>query len=935
LKDLSPYHEEGLFKEPNIKSHYYKAILQNLFFATLNQEMGKRAFRRNSQNMNVTNLMRHETYFKNPQKFIDLVESTVPFMNGGLFECLDIPHPTKKGPKGGDVIIYKDGFSDRKDNQLVVPDYLFFGLDEEVDLSAVIGIENKQTRQAVVKGLINIFESYKFTITENTPIEEDIALDPELLGKVFENLLASYNPETKTTARKQTGSFYTPREIVNYMVDESLIAYLKNAIKSLTMPEDELDIKLHQLFSFDGTNPFEKNSALHFEIIRALDHCTILDPACGSGAFPMGVLQKIVHVLQKLDPENQHWHDLQMEKALKKTETAFNLSDKETRKQKLDEINEAFDRQVNDPDYARKLFLIENCIYGVDIQPIAAQISKLRFFISLVVDQKVDKTKPNFGIRPLPNLETKFVAANTLIGIDKPSGQLTLSTKSAEIKDLIENLKTVRHKIFNAKGQDTKKKYRNADKKIREKLKELLVAEGWENLTAQQLSEWDPYDQNASSSFFDSEWMFGIQDGFDIVIGNPPYGAKIPKNIFEMIKKYYPKLFCKESAILFIEKGRSLLSEEGILTYIVPKALTYSSNYKKTRDYLLNGLSFIVDCGKAFEQVKLEACVFSFLEATNTNSYKSVSFYNNLFFTQSIIDKKYVNVFGLYLNGISQAEFSIGLILAQFKTLGNFTINRRGGNFQKNIKMDAAKPLGVIGGKEITRYGIRGVKGYVDERFIEISPNSLTNPNAVICQNIVAHIQNPTDHIKIIACINEKENYLILDTINQIIIKQNTISKYYLWAVLNSKLINWYVYKFIYGKAIRTMHFDNPVTSRIPISIPTNLNLYKIFYELITTSKNETIFNDILDGLVLQEYFPEHMKEREIDILNIVESDILKVVKEKTFYGLSEDQKKQLIQYFNKIWTDEGSEIYKRIKGFSLKSPEILRPILESYKSPL
>ncbi len=230
LKDLSPFHEEGLFKTANIKSHYYKAILQNLFFATLNQEMGKRGFRRNGQNMNVTNLMRYESCFKDSQKFVDLVESIVPFMNGGLFECLDKPHPTKKGPKGGDVIIYKDGFSDRKDNPLVVPDYLFFGMNEEVDLSTVIGIKNKKTKQAPVKGLINIFESYKFTITENTPIEEDVALDPELLGKVFENLLASYNPETKTTARKQTGSFYTPREIVNYMVDESLIAYLKSTV---------------------------------------------------------------------------------------------------------------------------------------------------------------------------------------------------------------------------------------------------------------------------------------------------------------------------------------------------------------------------------------------------------------------------------------------------------------------------------------------------------------------------------------------------------------------------------------------------------------------------------------------------------------------------------------------------------------------------------
>ena len=269
--------------------------------------------------------------------------------------------------------------------------------------------------------MISILESYKFTVAENTPIEEDVALDPELLGKVFENLLASYNPETKTTARKQTGSFYTPREIVNYMVDESLIAYLKNSVNNWGIEAEQLDKQLHELLSYDNINPFVKNDDLQRQIIHALDNCKILDPACGSGAFPMGILQKMVHVLQKVDPENKYWQELQLNKAVKETEGAFaDLTDKKEREQKLIEINEAFDEKINDPDYARKLFLVEDCIYGVDIQPIATQISKLRFFISLVVDQKVDKEKPNFGIRALPNLETKFVAANTLIGIDKP-----------------------------------------------------------------------------------------------------------------------------------------------------------------------------------------------------------------------------------------------------------------------------------------------------------------------------------------------------------------------------------------------------------------------------------------------------------------------------------------------------------------------------------
>ncbi len=196
-----------------------------------------RAFNREFHYTPVVVVFRYEKkYFKDPDAFLEMVNKVVPFLNGGLFECLD-----DKENK-----IYINGFSDNmsningKANNLVIPDYLFFGKEAKTNLSSDYGVKNKGTKEAAVKGLINILKSYKFTIAENTPIEEDVALDPELLGKVFENLLASYNPETKTTARKQTGSFYTPREIVNYMVDESLIAYLKNSVIVLCQHKNKL-----------------------------------------------------------------------------------------------------------------------------------------------------------------------------------------------------------------------------------------------------------------------------------------------------------------------------------------------------------------------------------------------------------------------------------------------------------------------------------------------------------------------------------------------------------------------------------------------------------------------------------------------------------------------------------------------------------------------
>ncbi|KPA09838.1 type IIS restriction endonuclease [Candidatus Magnetomorum sp. HK-1] len=636
LKKISPFNEEAtLYKEVSRESIYYKAILQNLFFATLNcpvkpdcvdsRERGFRGDESYGKHRGVDYLMRYKKYFKDPDAFLKMVNKVVPFLNGGLFECLD----------DKDRNIYIDGFSDNMSkaagvsNTLVVPDYLFFGREEKTDLSADYGIKDKGAKEAAVKGLINILKSYKFTIAENTPIEEDVALDPELLGKVFENLLASYNPETKTTARKQTGSFYTPREIVNYMVDESLIAHLKNAVSNWDMEEKELDAKLHQLLSYDPDNPFENNTSLSAKIINSLDNCKILDPACGSGAFPMGILQKMVHILQKIDPNNEYWQELQKEKVQKETQGVFSIKDKEERKQLLIEINEAFDETVNNPDYARKLFLIENCIYGVDIQPIATQISKLRFFISLVVEQKVNKDKDNFGIRPLPNLETRFVTANTLIGIDKPEGEL-FYTQAVQEKEA--ELKAIRHKLFGAKTKETKVKYRIKDEVLRHEIADILKKSHLPVNTAEQLAAWDPYDQNGVSPFFDPEWMFDIKDGFDVVIGNPPY-IQIQKFSGQQCQKDWEKqnykTFVKTGDIysLFYERGNMVLRHGGVLAYITSNKWMRANYGKKTRQYFLENTNILqlIDFGDSpiFENATTYTNILIFANRQAVNSIKS------------------------------------------------------------------------------------------------------------------------------------------------------------------------------------------------------------------------------------------------------------------------------------------------------------------------
>lgn len=589
------------------ESKYYKAILQNLFFAMLNSpitaegsdELSERHFRKKGGDYDNNKLMRYECYFKNPQLFVDLANRTVPFLNGGLFDCLDEK----------DKDLYYDSFTDRKDvsRYLIVPDYLFFGEEagKDIDLSEWYG--DKKKKKVFARGIIDILKRYNFTVEENTPFDQEVSLDPELLGKVFENLLASYNPETQTTARKQTGSFYTPREIVQYMVNESLVAHLKRTVG------EELEPQFRQLLQYSD-EPVELSIEQRKSIMQSLYNCRILDPACGSGAFPMGILQQMVHILNRIDPGNTQWREMMLNKAINDTSEAYRTASSDERKDMIADIERSFDENVNRPDYARKLYLIENCIYGVDIQPIAIQISKLRFFISLVVDQMTNNNPAdNFGIRPLPNLEAKFVAANTLIGLDKKNTSLF---DSDAIKAKEKELKTAKHKIFGAKTVKTKRKYRQIVNDLRLEIADMLKDSGAVgNIEAQQLASWDMFNQNTSSPFFDPEWMFGVKDGFDIVIGNPPYIqlqannkrlAKLYANL--KYQTYFPTgdIYC-----LFYEKAYNLLCKNGILSYINPNTWLQSLTFAPFRQYVVLNYEWnrIMITPKVFDAVVDTHCI--------------------------------------------------------------------------------------------------------------------------------------------------------------------------------------------------------------------------------------------------------------------------------------------------------------------------------------
>ncbi len=920
-------------------SVYYRAIVQNLFFASLNcpiepcedGDTRRRGFRSRDhfgQHRDANYLMRYRDLFRNPEKFVELINSMVPFLNGGLFECLD--NKTDN--------IYIDGFSDNlvKPHQLIVPDFLFFGSEQETDLSGVTGIKTKAFENAKVRGLVPLLASYKFTLAENTPIEEDVALDPELLGKVFENLLAAYNPETKTTARKQTGSFYTPREIVSYMVDESLIAYLKNSLQSTEsngQSKDALDTMLHELLSYDPANPFAENRELEEQMIDALDNCRIFDPACGSGAFPMGILQKMVHILQKLDPDNEYWKKLQKEKAEKETKGVFSIADKKAREQKLIEINEAFDEKINAPDYARKLFLTENCIFGVDIQPIAVQISKLRFFISLVVDQKVDKSKPNFGILALPNLETRFAAANTLIGIEKPKDQINIFD-NREIKALEEELKDARHRLFSAKSPAAKRRLRDKDKQIREKIGNLLEKHGWGNETAQQLAKWDPYNQNISSIFFDPEWMFGIRDGFDIVIGNPPYVSTRTKDFDRTLLPLYKEIF--KLAVgqfdlynLFFEKSEQCLNGIGTLSFIVPKRLLSNENFKSLRELLINKLPIhkYLDAEMPFESAVVEANVV-ICQRAKTKTVKVFSRSDKEFIFDKSIDYDSIKKFPFRIFPFANSQRDIQILeeinSVADRSFGDYLIITRG--FECGFNHPSISFNGedfIVRGENIKQYkivkpDIKVTPDFKNQKIFK-SPEIFKKIPKLLTKFVSNTLEFAMDDY----------GYYNTNVIYNIHGKNKNCNLYEFLLLGNSKLLNyWFFHTYINDDSVFP-HIQKNQLESIPVASGYDSSLVSFFGYALNLKYIHKI-HKVADAIVFNIYFHDHMKEHNIDILQFVEKDLQEVMQGREFNQLTDDQKENIINRLHAKWTDPESEIVKRMNSFAEKSPDILKPILES-----
>ena len=685
---------------------YYRAVLQNLFFATLNTEIDKRKFSTVGYATNRDfSRYRYKAQMPDPDKLLELFDQT-PFINGGLFDCLDSWEAT------GQESYRIDCFSDNQYHKLSIPNRLFFHIEQ---------------------GLIPLLEHYKFTVEENTPIEQEVALDPELLGRVFENLLAAYNPETGATVRKQTGSYYTPRAIVDYMVEEALVATLSQKCDTTDgdaqLRNERLRYLLDYAQAFDDANEWF-DDAEKDAVVRVISELKILDPAVGSGAFPMGMLHKLTLALRRLDPDNTRWEKLQKERALQRAEIAFDTQDDPTRREELIEIDETFKR-YRDSDFGRKLYLIQNSIFGIDIQPVACQIAKLRFFISLAIEQEPEQDTQNFGIKPLPNLETRFIAANTLIGL---TAQRMLTSNTA--RDLERELGDNRERHFHATTRQRKREYQRKDEQLRSELAAELKSMGTPADDAEKIAKWDPYDQNATADWFDPEWMFGVIDGFDVVIGNPPYIShdKIPKQLKAQIKNHYQSyepfadVYC-----YFIEKTLELQSKRSILSFITSNSYLRAEYGAPTRRLLLSKNILLrmlnIEDSQVFESAIVNVAIIVSRTPTNStddsclvvnspfsgNSFADFVKINGFNYPQSYFNSKSWNLAEPQLIELQKKLELSGKTLKEFQTkirLGiatgsneAFLINedQKREFYEKNpVNAEIIKPI--LRGRDISRY---------------------------------------------------------------------------------------------------------------------------------------------------------------------------------------------------------------------------------------
>lgn len=695
---------QQLFRDSNNKENFLEAVLEPLFFDTLNSE--------------------REGHVANPI----LGENVkIPYLNGGLFE--------------------RDELDDKK---VVFPVYLF-------------------------EGLFNFFGEYNFTIDENDPTDAELGIDPEMLGRIFENLLED---------NKDKGAFYTPKEIVQYMCQQSLLFYLTTDNEA-----HKTDIEILVLQHKADHIPRRLKQVL----ITKLEDVKICDPAIGSGAFPMGMMNEIYKCRIALEGD---------------TGNAVEI----------------------------KRHIIQHNIYGVDIENGAVDIARLRFWLALVVDE----TEPH----PLPNLDYKIMQGNSLLesfeGIDlsrifkKPAKdeqvRLIFDEESTATELLQKNLSDYFAETSHEKKTEIRQKVNNAVKMlIRAKTQRTDILEKLEFINI-----------SANNHFFLwHTWFSDVfeQGGFDIVIGNPPYNELRDLNDYTQ-KQYKASKYHKYASggrvnifQYFYPLGIDMLKLDGIVSLITQNSLLAEDSALNNRKLLFENTDILqIDSfperdnkkTRVFESVKMSVCI-GFFKKIKIDDYpikinvwkdKYMSSNHSLMTTKKML--KSIYPLDLTIPICSEEAFQILIKLKNQKRI--FIINSSAGEidmtkFSSLFTEDQSKSR-VITGAQVLKYRIsdtpsQGKVIYIDNKLINLSGSRAIDYNHP--RIVMQRITGVDSKIRLIATLINP-GYLCANSTNYISEYKNSISLKFLLGIINSLVMN-----FFFKQTSTNTNVTSKEISKLPI----------------------------------------------------------------------------------------------------------------------
>lgn len=596
------------------------------------------------------------------------------------------------------------------------------------------------------------------------------AMPADIIGNTYEEYLAKtlvledgvITIKDNLETRKAQGSYYTPQYIVEFIVDHTLGRYLYGTRNGKP----------------NGIKAYGQKRQTS-EDIREL---RVLDSACGSGSFLIYAYQVLAEFYLSEIARLTEEFDQKVKEIAARFATA--TIDDRIEAQRLED-----EREYLRNNYRR--LILEKHLYGVDLDPQAAEIAVMNLILRALEGSRNGKKLPLI-------LNQNIKVGNSLVGLRPDDSRL------ADHADDLAAIRRLRNELIETDHNDphhreTQDELESATENLKREFQDLY-----------SVSSLPFHWQIEFPEVFVDESGQPLQNpGFHFVFGNPPYGAKLSQAERSYFRRNY-KIGMTNTAGLFMAQSQRLLRSNGGHGLIVPKSFLYASNWRKLRDALLDGLEVLADCGRAWEEVNLEQVIYIHRQNGENGDYHNLKRDEQDFRRVGTVDKRECRIFRFYVNDIDEHAILVARhLLAQGQFLGRYISNIRGGALQAKLN-SFRRGSPVIAGRTLKRYYFGELAGYTDTS--DVPDKARVHERNILVQNIVTQ-----RHLVAQIVDGAHADHLILDSVNQIQLLSDSLSPEFVLALLNSKLVNWFVYYFLFAQASLTMHFDNPITDRIPL----------------------------------------------------------------------------------------------------------------------